>query len=65
MKRAALRSPTRETSRAAEKRRLWQAVRRELWQLQAGLGFSALVEPHPTILVMHPYWTQLTAEDEF
>ncbi|GAA0235859.1 hypothetical protein LNAOJCKE_0922 [Methylorubrum aminovorans] len=69
MKRAASRSLAREmtsrANRAAEKRRLWQAVRRELWELQAGLGFSAMVEPHPRFLAVHPYWAHLMSEDEF
>lgn len=67
MRRATSRSLARAMpDRAADKRRLWLAVRRELRQAQSALGFSALVEPHPRFLAMHPYWTHLRDEgDEF
>lgn len=67
MRRAASRSLARAMpDRAARERAYWQAVRRELRQVQSALGFSALVEPHPKFLAMHPYWTHLRDEaDEF
>lgn len=66
MKRAASRSLARAMpDRAARKRAYWQAVRRELRQVQATLGFAALSEPHPRFLAMHPYWAHLAGEDEF
>ena len=66
MKRATSRSLARAMpDRAAKKRAYWLQVRRELRQTQAALGFSAWAEPHPRFLAMHPYWTQLTAEDDF
>lgn len=66
MRRAASRSLARAMpDRAARKRAYWQAVRRELRQVQATLGFAALAEPHPRFMQMHPYWAHLAGEDEF
>lgn len=65
MRRATSRSPARGMpDRAADKRRLWQTVRRELQQAQSALGFSAWAEPHPRFLAIHPYWTHLRDEAE-